>query len=123
MPRIAACGAPVEVLRVAISAYRPRGGAGPGADRGDEVAVLDEPLDHLAAVVRDHADPVARAGDVPDGSTGGQHRGVGGLPGDVEGALAGRHDHAPRGGGLHLGELAVLLAERPGLVELVGRLE
>ena len=36
----------------------------------DEVAVLDEPLDHLAAVGGAHLGAVTRAGDIADGAPG-----------------------------------------------------
>ena len=72
---------------------------------------------------RGHLDPVAQAGDVADGGAGRQRAEVAGLGGDVEGAL-GRGDHHPPGrGGVDVAGLAVLVAERAGVVELVGGLE
>ena len=95
MPRIAACGAPVAALDASVIRHSLGVQADQGLAGGDQVAVLDEPLDDVPPCGAVTAVSSRRLGDVADRGARRERVAVGRLGGLVEGALGGRDDHPP----------------------------
>ena len=124
MPRIAACGAPADGLRVG-HALTPSGcrrmSGWPGETRSPSSTSHSTIVPPYGAVDRGLVlrGPARRRSGAP----GAMRAALGQVGGLVEGALGGRDQHPPGRVGVEVRAAAVLLDERAGVVELVGGLQ